>query len=95
MRISSCSPCFLRFVSPVPGIPLAFTKCFSNMGGITTTVIDVIPQGGEAMPHSETGQDIGLLLDVLGDASSRQIARDERVLLRGGSSSRRYQINAV
>ena len=64
---------------------------------ITANVNYVILQGGEAKPRSEVGQDVGLLLDALGDASPRQIARDQRMLSSGGRYSsrlQRYQIVA-
>ena len=65
---------------------------------ITATISYVLPQGGEARPRSEVGQDAGLLLDALGNASSRQIARDQRMLSPGGrysSNLQRYQIVAA
>jgi len=65
---------------------------------VTATVKYVVLQGGgEATPRSEVGQDVGLLLDVLLDASPQQIARDQRMLSPGrgySSSLQRYQIVA-
>ena len=62
---------------------------------VTAYVKYVVVQGGDSRPRSEVGQDVGLLLDALGDASSRQIAYDERQLVRPHYSiPRSYQIVA-